>query len=84
MATFADRIGALLGGLALLALLASLWPSAGVPAWPAGMLGLLALGCAMIPGHVVPRAIASLAGFVGFTGALAQIALLWTVAGVLA
>jgi len=75
-----DDLGLLTGVVGVAAAVASLWPDARVPAWPAASAGLLALACARARGRAVRRGLAT---FLGLAAALVgglQIAALWLIA----
>lgn len=71
----------LLGVAALAWVPASLWPGAGLPAWPAVSLGLLAVLVSWGRGGALLRALGGIAGFVAAALGAAQIAALWVAAG---
>lgn len=74
---------AALGISAILAALASLWPAAGVPAWPAGTLGLLALAASAFRGDVRPRALGTLCASTAMVFCTLEVGALWTLARVI-
>ncbi len=68
----------LLIGLGALAWVpASLWPGAGLPAWPAVSLGLVAVLVSWGRGGALLRGLGGIAGFVAAAAGAAQIAVLW-------
>ncbi len=71
------QVGVILAMAAMLAAIASLWPDARVPAWPAASLGIAAFALTWGRG---PVGLPTLAGLVGALSAVAggvQIAALW-------
>jgi len=70
----------LLGIGALAWLPASLWPRAGLPAWPAVSLGLLAVLVSWGRGGALLRALGGIAGLLAAVVGTAQIAALWAAA----
>ena len=66
-----------LGLLALAWLPASLWPDAGLPAWPAVSLGLLAVLVSWGRGGALLRSLGGIAGLLAAAVGAAQIAVLW-------
>lgn len=70
----------MLGLVALAWVPASLWPGAGLPAWPAVSLGLVAVLVSWGRGGALLRAIGGIAGLVAATVGSAQIAVLWMAA----
>lgn len=73
----ATRAGTVVAMLAVVAAIASLWPDARLPAWPAASLGIAAFALAWGRG---PVGASTVAGLVGAAAALvggAQIAVLW-------
>lgn len=78
-----DVASAMLGLLSLAGVVSSLWPGLGAPAWPAASAGLLALSLSWLPGRVTPKAVGSLAGFLGLVLAGGQILLLGVMAAAL-
>lgn len=76
-----SAFGALaLGLLALLWVPASLWPAAGLPAWPAVSLGLLAVLVSWGRGGALLRGLGGIAGLLAAMAGGAQIAVLWAAA----
>ena len=70
-------------GLAALAWVpASLWPGAGLPAWPAVSLGLLAVLVSWGRGGALLRALGGIAGLLAAIAGAAQITVLWLAAWV--
>lgn len=69
-----------LGLAAIVWLVAALWPRGGWPAWPTVSLGVLAIGCGLLPGRALPRGLGSFAGVLGIGLGGAQIAVLWGIA----
>ena len=76
-------VGAVLGVLAVLAALAALWPNAGVPAWPAGSLGLLAAAALTIEGDVRPRALGTLCACTALLACGLELTGLWVIGQVI-
>ncbi len=76
-------ICAALGSSAILADRASLWPSAAVPAWPAGTLGLLALAACGFQGDIRPRALGTLCASSAVALCTLEVGALWTLARVI-
>jgi len=76
-------VGAILGVFALTAALASLWPDAQVPAWPAGSLGLAALAALAFEGDVRPRALGTLCACTAMVACSLELAGLWVIGEVL-
>lgn len=70
----------LLGVAALAWVPASLWPRAGLPAWPAVGLGLVAVLVSWGRGGAVLRALGGIAGLVAAAVGATQIAVLWLAA----
>lgn len=70
----------LLGLAALAWVPASLWPGAGLPAWPAVSLGLVAVLVSWGRGGALLRATGGIAGLVAAAVGAAQIAALWMAA----
>lgn len=70
----------MLGVAALAWVPASLWPGAGLPAWPAVSLGLVAVLVSWGRGGALLRALGGIAGLVAATAGAAQIAALWMAA----
>lgn len=66
-----------LGLLALGWVPASLWPEAGLPAWPAVSLGLLAVLVSWGRGGALLRGLGGIAGLLAAMAGGAQIAVLW-------
>ncbi len=76
--TAAAAWGSLALGLVALAWLpASLWPDAGLPAWPAVSLGLLALLVSWGRGGALVRSLGAVTGTLAALGGAVQIAVLW-------
>jgi hypothetical protein len=73
----------LLGVGALAWIPASLWPAAGLPAWPAVSLGLVAVLVSWGRGGAILRALGGIAGLVAAIVGAAQIAALWVAAGII-
>jgi len=69
-----------LGVAALAWVPASLWPRAGLPAWPAVSLGLLALLVSWGRGGALLRALGGIAGLLAALAGTAQIVTLWLAA----
>lgn len=59
---------------------ASLWPAAGLPAWPAVSLGLLAVLTSWGRGGALLRSVGGIAGIVAATAGTLQIGVLWAAA----
>lgn len=76
-------VGAGLGVLAVLAALASLWPNAGVPAWPAGSLGLAAVAALTFEGDVRPRALGTLCACTAMLACSLELTGLWAIGKVI-
>lgn len=74
------RAAAVVALASLAALVASLWPGAGVGAWPAAAMGLGAVALAASPGPIRPRAVATVAGATSAIVAWLQIGALWLAA----
>lgn len=74
------RAAAVVALASLGALVASLWPGAGVGAWPAAAMGVAAVALAIRPGPIRPRAFATVGGSVAALVAWAQIGVLWLAA----
>jgi len=74
------RCAAVLSFAAAAAVVWSLWPGAWVPAWPAVVLGLGAVGLALEPGPIVARATATVLGAAAALLGWVQIGTLWGVA----
>jgi hypothetical protein len=74
------RAAAVVALASLGALVASLWPAAGVPAWPASAMGIAAVALALHPGPIRPRAFATVGGATAALLGWAQIGVLWLVA----
>lgn len=72
-------IGALLGVTAVALAIASAWPDAGVPAWPAGTLGLLAAGALTFRGDVRPRALGTLCACTAMVFCSLELTGLWVI-----
>ncbi|MCX4244578.1 hypothetical protein [Paraliomyxa miuraensis] len=71
----------LLLGLGALAWLpASLWPRAGLPAWPGVSLGLLAVLISLGRGGALLRALGGICGLLAAAVGAAQIGVLWAAA----
>lgn len=76
-------VGATLGVLAVTAALASLWPDGGIPAWPAGSLGLAAVAALAFKGDVRPRALGTLCACTAVLACGLELSGLRAIAGVL-
>ena len=72
-----------LGLLALAWIPASLWPGAGLPAWPAVSLGLLAVLVSWGRGGALLRGLGGIAGLIAAGLGTVQIAVLWAAASTL-
>lgn len=72
-------VGAVLGVCAVLAALASLWPNGGVPAWPAGSLGAVAVAVLAFEGDVRPRALGTLCACTAMLACSLELAGLWVI-----
>jgi hypothetical protein len=72
----------LLGLGALAWVPASLWPRAGLPAWPAVSLGLLAVLVSWGRGGAILRALGGITGLLAAIVGTAQVAALWIAAWV--
>lgn len=73
-------VSLLLGVAALAWVPASLWPGAGLPAWPAVSLGLLAVLVSWGRGGALLRGIGGITGLVAATAGGLQIGVLWAAA----
>ncbi len=71
------RVAAALAAVAIAFAVFGAWPGAGMPAWPAAVLGLGAVAMGLRPGPVLARAVATLGGAVAGALGAVQIALLW-------
>lgn len=76
-------VGATLGVLSVVAALASLWPDGGIPAWPAGSLGLAAAAALTFKGDVRPRALGTLCACTAMLACGLELSGLWAVGAVL-
>ncbi len=76
-------VGAALGVLAVVAALASLWPGGGIPAWPAGSLGLAAAAALLFEGDVRPRAVGTLCACTAVLACGLELSGLWAIGVVL-
>lgn len=76
-------VGATLGVLAVVAALASLWPDGGIPAWPAGSLGLAAAAALAFKGDVRPRALGTLCACTAVLACGLELSGLWAIGKVL-
>ncbi|MGH1341158.1 MAG: hypothetical protein ACRBN8_06380 [Nannocystales bacterium] len=76
-------LGATLGVLAAAAALASLWPDGGIPAWPAGSLGLAAAAALTFKGDVRPRALGTLCACSAMLACGLELSGLWAISEVL-
>lgn len=76
-------IGATLGVLAVVAAGASVWPNGGIPAWPAGSLGLAAAAALAFKGDVRPRALGTLCACAAVLVCGLELSGLWAIGMVL-
>ena len=76
-------VGATTGVLAVVAALASLWPDGGIPAWPAGSLGLTAAAALAFKGDVRPRALGTLCACTAMFVCGLELSGLWVIGKVL-
>jgi hypothetical protein len=77
-----DLVGLAAGLLGVLWLPVSLWPDAGMPAWPSASLGVAALVLTRLPGAALPRGLGAFLGLIALLVGMAQIAAQWALVDV--